>query len=57
MDDLINRTVYHPAIAHPAIYLTEIMSRVDWSIGAAIVVLLGALSVQLLRMLQAGPGK
>jgi hypothetical protein len=57
MDDLIDRTVYHPAIAYPAIYLTEIMSRVDWSIGAAIVVLLGALSVQLLRTLQAGSWK
>ncbi len=52
MDDLINRTVHHPAIAHPAIYLTEIMSRVDWSIGAAIGVLIGAWLIQLVRSLR-----
>ncbi len=38
MDDLISRIVYHPKVAHPAIYLTEIMARADSSIGAAIVV-------------------
>jgi hypothetical protein len=52
MDDLISRTIYHPAIAHPVICLTEIMSRVDWSIGGALVVLAGAVSIQLLRSLQ-----
>jgi hypothetical protein len=52
MDDLISRTIYHPAIAHPVIYLTEIMSRVDWSTGGALVVLAGAVSIQLLRSLQ-----
>lgn len=51
MDNLMSRTLYHPAIAHPVIYLTETMSRVDWSIGAAMVVLLGAAAIQLLRSL------
>jgi hypothetical protein len=49
MDELISRAIYHPAIAHPTIYLTGVMSSVDWSIGSTIVVLLGAFSIQLCR--------
>jgi hypothetical protein len=52
MDDLISRTVYHPAIAQPVISLTEIMSRVDWSIGAAIGMLAGTWFIRVLRSIQ-----
>jgi hypothetical protein len=54
MEALMIRTLYHPSIAHPVIYLTEIMSRVDWSIGAAAVVLTGSLIIQLMQSLQQG---
>ena len=49
MGQLLNRALYHPWIAHPAIYLTELMSSVDWSIGAAMIVLVGTCSALLMR--------
>jgi hypothetical protein len=49
---LLSKTVYRPAIAHLVIYLTEIMSGVDFSIGAAMVVLIGALAIQLMGLLR-----
>jgi hypothetical protein len=52
MEALMSRALYHPAIASLVIYLTEIMSRVDWNIGAAVVVLIGSLAIQLTQSLQ-----
>jgi hypothetical protein len=49
VDDLRNRTLYHPLIAGAAIYLTEVMVSVDSSVGGALVVVAGGLALQLFR--------
>ena len=36
MDDLFNRMLYHPLVALPAVYLTSVMSDVDFSLGRAL---------------------
>ncbi|HEY2607618.1 MAG TPA: hypothetical protein VGJ10_16770 [Paraburkholderia sp.] len=43
MEDLITRALYHPLIALPTFYLTDVMYRVDNSVIAALLVMsLGA---------------
>lgn len=49
MEALMSRALYNPAVAFPVIYVTEIMSRVDWNIGAAVLLLIGSLAIQLTR--------
>ena len=39
MDDLINRMLDHPLVALPAVYLTGVMSDVDFSLGMALLVM------------------
>jgi hypothetical protein len=52
MEALLSRALYHPATAHPMMYLTDILSRADGSIGAAVIVLIGSLTIQLTNSLR-----
>lgn len=51
MDELHNKALFHPLIAGAAIYLTEVMARVDSSIGRALIVVIGGLAFDIYRKL------
>ena len=52
MEALMSRALYHPATAHPMMYLTDILSRADGSIGAAAIVLIGSLTIRFAKSLR-----
>jgi Na+/pantothenate symporter len=47
--ELRDKVLFHPQIAAAAIYLTEVMTSVDSSIGGALIVVSGELARQLYR--------
>ncbi|MFP6561831.1 hypothetical protein WJ542_26515 [Paraburkholderia sp. B3] len=49
MHNLRNRALFHPRIAAAAVYLAEVMTSVDSSIGGALIVVAGGLALQLYR--------
>ena len=54
MEDLISRAIYHPLVALPAFYLTDLMCNVDYSLVSAFLVLASGLTFRLARLLSRG---
>jgi hypothetical protein len=51
MEDLISRAIYHPLVALPTFYLTDLMCNVDYSLVSALLVLASASTFWLARHL------
>jgi hypothetical protein len=51
MDNAIIRTIYHPLIALPSLYLTDLMFSVDFSVTAALLRVASGLLIRLTRLL------
>ncbi|MEX3921691.1 hypothetical protein AB4Y43_36700 [Paraburkholderia sp. BR10872] len=49
MDEFRDKGLSHPLVAGAAIYLTEVMTSVDSSVGRALIVVAGGLALQLYR--------
>jgi hypothetical protein len=50
MEDLISRAIYHPLVALPTFYLTDLMCNVDYSLVGALLVLVSASTLPLARL-------
>lgn len=50
MENLISRAIYHPLVALPTLYLTDLLCKVDYSPGGAFVVLAFASTLRLARL-------
>jgi hypothetical protein len=55
VDELHNKVLFHPLIAGASIYLTEVMARVDSSIGSALIMVAVGLALELYRKLTRRP--
>ncbi len=51
MKDPISRAIYHPLVALPTFYLTDLMCSVDYSLVGALLVLASASTFRLARFL------
>lgn len=51
MKDLISRAIYHPIVALPMFYLTDLMCSVDCSLVGAFLVLASAITFRLALLL------
>jgi hypothetical protein len=49
MSELINRALYHPSVAGPIFYLTDVMVVVDFSVAGTAMMLTAKLGHQLLK--------
>lgn len=52
MEDLINRAIYHPFVALPMFYLTDLMCDVDCSLAVAALVIASTFVFRLSRILE-----
>jgi hypothetical protein len=52
MESLINRAIYHPSVALPVFYLTDLMCNLDSSLAAALLVIASTVALRLARMLE-----
>jgi hypothetical protein len=52
MESLINRVIYHPLVALPMFYLTDLMCNLDSSLAAALLVIASTVALGLARMLE-----
>jgi hypothetical protein len=52
MESLINRAIYHPSVALPVFYLTDLMCNLDSSLAAALLIMVSSLALRLARMLE-----
>ncbi|NPT56920.1 hypothetical protein [Paraburkholderia elongata] len=50
MEDLIGRAIYHPLVALPTFYLTDLMCKVDYSPVIALLVLASGSTFRLARL-------
>ncbi|CAB3782004.1 hypothetical protein [Pararobbsia alpina] len=50
MEDLISRAIYHPLVALPSFYLTNLMCNVDNSLLSALMVLAVGSTFRLARL-------
>jgi hypothetical protein len=50
MENLISRAIYHPLVALPTFYLTNLMCNVDYSLVGALFVLAAGSTFQLVRL-------
>jgi hypothetical protein len=50
MEDLISRAIYHPLVALPTFYLTDLMCNVDYSLVGALLVLAFGSTFRLARL-------
>jgi hypothetical protein len=50
MEDLISRAIYHPLVALPTFYLTDLMCNVDYSLFGALLVLAAGSTSRLVRL-------
>jgi hypothetical protein len=51
MEDLLSRALYHPLLALPTFYLTDLMFNVDCSVVCALLVLASVSVFRLARLL------
>lgn len=49
--DLLHCSIYHPSVALPAIYLTDVLRGADSGLASALVVSASGLTFQLVRLL------
>jgi hypothetical protein len=54
MKSLISRAIYHPLIALPMFYLTDLMCRVDCQPSGALLVLVAKTTSRFVRLLNRG---
>ena len=52
MEFLINRAIYHPLVALPMFYLTDLMCNLDCSLAAAALVMASTFAFRLSRILE-----
>jgi|HubBroStandDraft_5_1064220.scaffolds.fasta_scaffold151267_2 hypothetical protein len=52
MQHIIRRALHHPVLTRSALYLADALYRSDWSIGATLLAIAGALLVHAYRTLE-----
>ncbi|MFL9937292.1 hypothetical protein P0D88_52315 [Paraburkholderia sp. RL18-103-BIB-C] len=52
MESLINRAIYHPLVALPMFYLTDLMCNLDCSLAVATLVMASTFACHLSRILK-----
>ena len=52
MESLINRAIYHPLVALPMFYLTDLMCNLDCNLAAAALVTVSTFAFHLSRILK-----
>ena len=55
MESLINRAIYHPLVALPLFYLTDLMCNLDSSLAAAALVMASTVALDLVTDTQNPP--